>query len=280
MSTADASSSLSLLSAAANDNPGLGTLGVFPREIRDQIYRYLVKGSYVAMCPSIWAKSKRKKLSRKEEQRRLAVKVLRLSKAINIEAGAIRYMEGIFQCHLDTCGEIVCLPQTQINRMAKIEVHVQAGLPPIFDLLDEHGKGVFQSYDDAWKKAHTKLSATDLVRKSIKILVYLVCYPITQAVSKEMIYDLTTLTKYRTVVVDFVPRGFMTTSSGSLTDDSKCDVKDLDVLIEAVKSEMIRALGPATVTLKRKSIADFPGTIIASCIEFQPQEHMAKALGS
>ncbi len=103
------------LSFPANHNGidylGFGDLITLPLEVRDEIYRHLVKGVYWAATPN-WPTVDpivRSMLTR-PEQRGLEPHTLQVSNAIKDEAERILYSESLFLCTLDCTAETASPP--------------------------------------------------------------------------------------------------------------------------------------------------------------------------
>ena len=145
-----ATSSLALHTASETTTEilGLGTLVKLPREIRDEIYRYLVKGIYHINDPSIWIPGTMRiiirNLLKESEKGDLDPNTLLLSKGINHEAAAVHYSESTFICYLDYSKNIVCLLQVPIDRMMKIELKVYSGLQAILERLGKPDSEIYQ----------------------------------------------------------------------------------------------------------------------------------------
>ncbi|CAD6575268.1 MAG: hypothetical protein ASARMPREDX12_007175 [Alectoria sarmentosa] len=231
---------------------GLGTLVKLPQEIRDEIYRYLVKGIHHINDPSIWIpKTMRiiiRNLLKESEKGDLDPNTLLLSKAVKHEAAAVHYSESTFIWCLDYSKNTVCLLQVPIDRMMTIELKVYSGLQAIFERLGKPDSENTKYHTKAWTTTIKKLNRTDLVRKIIYLKFDIHDSHILQAVPSEMLHDLRTLIRYQTVIVEFsvIFRNRDGRPSGTLADRSKCSGEELILLTEAVNSDFEPALGPAT----------------------------------
>ena len=99
-----------------------GALFLLPREIRDEIYRLLVKGSYLdTKCFYRW--------SGKDSRRRTRVRpkfaILQLSKSIGREATEILYSESIFRFVITTDFGVGKLLSPDFDRMKRLAPMIQ-----------------------------------------------------------------------------------------------------------------------------------------------------------
>ena len=92
------------------ENPSLGTLSILPREIRDEIYRHLLKSHFYLYHTSLRPRSRSPHLS-----------LLSVSKATYNEASSILYSESVFQLH-SAYIPTWYLPEPTVRRMKKIEI--------------------------------------------------------------------------------------------------------------------------------------------------------------
>lgn len=268
MSTTGTSSSASLTTSEKTKdkyNSGLGTLATLPREIRDEIYGYIFSGLCKAIYSSTWKllNIPDRRLLTKLRESGVDLTMLQLSKAINHEAAAVLYSEGVFLCSLIFKLKLVCLPQASIDRMMRIELDVYAGLGSL-------------CYNEAWKSIMKKLNSAGLVRKSIHVNFQDYFSLNLIAVPDMMSKELRTLICYRTVIVEFSTTDLREAGvSESHADGTKIVVASLRLFAEAVLKGMQSALGPATL-----SHTKFPGSTPgypqhSIRLQFHPQEHMA-----
>ncbi|CAD6568552.1 MAG: hypothetical protein ASARMPRED_001858 [Alectoria sarmentosa] len=258
---------------------GLGILVKLPREIRDEIYRYLVKRLYHINDPSIWIPRDMpiiiRTLLKELEKVDLDPNTLLLSKAINHEAAAVHYSESTFLCYLDYSKNIVCLLQVPIDRMMKIELKVYSGLQAILERLGKPDSENTKYHIETWATTIKRLNRTDLVRKIIHLKFDIHTSHVLQAVPSEMLHDLRTLIRYQTVIVELsvIFRNRDGRPSGNLADRSKCSGEVLILLTEAVNSDLEPALGPATFSHARPPIKVPGQTRYSSSLKFFPHEY-------
>ncbi len=253
---------------------GLGILGILPREIRDIIYRYLVKGFYLAACPSSWTRPDNLPIVKLQEERQFVIIIFQLSKAINKEASAIHYNEGNFRCYPDTSEAMLYPPQAQIDRMMKIEVIATLSMDAIFEVI--HVAGADEHHHQPCSATVRKLKG--VVRKSIHLSFQIICTPILRAISKKTISDLKTLVRYGTVTVEFTPPNNLgDTMSKGRTQGNKSRFEELNTLTTNVMGELESALGCAKLSLANVSTVS-GRTKVSSSLVFHPQEHVGKKL--
>ena len=96
------------------NNPGLGTLCILPREIRDEIYRHLAKGHY-------WFKHNTGKITSRTKVPDLTL--FSVSKATHDEISSLFYSESVFQFGHDQSYNSNAFPREPIlRRLMKIEL--------------------------------------------------------------------------------------------------------------------------------------------------------------
>ena len=185
--------------------------------------------------------------------------MLQLSKAIHHEAAEVFYSEGVFLCSLVFHEKIVCLPQASIDRMMKIELDVYAGLDAI---------------NEPWKIAMRKLNVTELLRKSIRVKFQGCVSVILNEVPRNVLDDLRSLTRYRTVIVEFsIINYHMARPSGSQLNDIGRDDEDLWSLADGFMGNLESALGPGTRSHTSVPVG-IPGhTYSARSFQFHPSQH-------
>ena len=134
------------------NSPGLGTLSILPREIRDEIYRNLVKDYYCfyysSTIPCKW--TLRMVLRSRTKKPNLAL--LLVSKATYDELSSMFYSESVFQFGFDRPYNPTYLPEAILRRMMKIEL--------VF------GSGYWQDY---YVRAVKMLNSEDTLRDSLTI---------------------------------------------------------------------------------------------------------------
>ncbi len=111
------------------DSKNGGALFTLPREIRDEIYRLLVKGRYFVL-PRRKSRHKAEVIETGARPDQPDLEILLLSKAISGEAQQILYSESIFVFCVPWQTSALLKSQVEaVNRMNKIEIH-------IYDLME------------------------------------------------------------------------------------------------------------------------------------------------
>ena len=122
MSIKITTSSMRQTAMMSANHPGLGTLSILPREIRDEIYRILVKDHYcfyyAATRPCRWTL----KMVKKSRTKKPDLALLFVSKATYNELSSMFYSESIFQFDFDRPYNPIYLPEPVVPRMMKIEL--------------------------------------------------------------------------------------------------------------------------------------------------------------
>ena len=253
------------------ENPGLGLLGKLPREIRDEIYRHLVKVSHQFLRPYTDGIPTDGPLEKEIKQRKLDTTILRLSKAIKHEAMTMYLSESTFVGHIDTVKCVGILSKPQLDRIKKIELYVVVGSSEVYRVA-----GFLQAYFDrryGWRTMMKKVCVTDRIRKSILVAFKIICSPICTTLSEDMLQNLRLLVNYRTVVISLTPVPRCTDSPNS--SDSR--MQELETYTEDVKHSLKPTLGTATTSLTSELKIDRQ-IIWTSRLEFHPQDFIAKKL--
>ena len=267
---------------------GLGDLVTLPLEVRDEIYRYLVKGVHRAADSSNWPTIdpvSRYSWITKTERKGLEPITLRLSKAIKFEAERILFSESFFLCSLDIYPEMARPPQSPFDRMMKIKIEVLAFIE---DISDEPMSS--QNQNEKWGTVITKLNDTHLVRKIVHVNFRIhsnLGVLIRRAVASNMLHDLRTLSNCRTLIVEFssmFPLADKRPGSKTPPNRTRGYIEDIDFLAETTMGDLECAMGPATLGHTRAPHKEpddhrWPGYSrirYASFLEFHPQNHMAK----
>lgn len=149
---------------------GQGTFSKLPRELRDKIYRYLVKGRYIVALEPTSAGVAKIRAGRKTRFNIDAAdfSILRVSKSIGGEALALLYAESTFESCLSFLED---RPYTHYakgftDRMIKVKFHVDGlGIRNLF-------RECFTSrdFEDVCKSFLDYFTGTDITRTSIKII--------------------------------------------------------------------------------------------------------------
>lgn len=264
-------------SDVAPDNPGLGTLAMLPREIGDEIYRYLVKGIYPVMCPSTSTTKARRMMNRPVKLRKNGPDptTLQLSKAINHEASAVKYSESLFLCCVGFHQNLSCLPQASIDRMMNIELKVPAGIQILDEKFGNPEDRCLMYQNEKWETIIKALNSTDLVRKIVRVVFRIFSSQPVSVMPRKILHDLKTLVRYRTVVVEFLAQYYLDDESEYPKIENKHLAEGIESVVNAVIRDLEPALGPASLSHTR-----IPSTIRGCShwvgyLTFHPIENLA-----
>ena len=218
-----------------------GKLFDLPRELRDAIYRYIVKGTYFIGHGSA------------------DFGVLFVSKAISDEALAVLYSESTFRILLQFTEEKAkwSSPRRVSQRMMNIELDVTA-----------HVDVPLNSKKSVWKETLRCINRTNTVRRTLRIKCRPCSSDITNPMPEWMYRDLQPLTRFRTVIVE-LPRDLYFRSENY----PRANIfEELENRMEAIAKDLGHAFGPATVTPRYGSGYRWQ----TRTLTFHPQEHLPK----
>lgn len=228
------------------DLSGLGTLNKLPREIRDEIYRYLVKGRcflYQPYCKAITAQRKRK-----PSIKNFRFPILQVSKAIHDEATSIFYSESVFRDYVDMFSYIALLPAHVTNRMMKITFTID------FDYL--HSEWIDLGSRGIEGTLLEKFTGLGVLRKTLFLEFKLADLDIYGVLSDHLLKKLKSFVGFRTIIMSLGPRS-------DLNSKRKKRI-EFEGITQALKGEMVPTMGPATIS--------YVG--LNTYLEFHPLEHM------
>ena len=249
-----------------------------PREIRDEIYRLLVKGDHIAAGQSKRCKTKR-------TSPKLAV--LQVSKLINEEAMDVFYSESTF--HFNMYHENIegrestalFAPPAAIDRMMNIDINIKMDDLQVY-LDDDGSAALFDRYvkrRQIWSTAMNCITRVESRRNTIWIRCRSCSFDITTKMPRWMYTSLGLLSQFRTLVVVLSPPFLARISDKGIphgTDKSAEHLETLELNMEAIKNWVQRTLGPAVTSHTHQ-----PGHHqYATMLEFHPQEHLSKILSA
>ena len=118
------STALSMLQTTmmSASSPGLGTLCIFPREIRDEIYRNLVKDYYCFYYPATGPCRWTLRMVLRSGTKKPDLALLLVSKTTYDELSSMFYSESVFQFGFERPYNPTYLPEPILRRMMKIEL--------------------------------------------------------------------------------------------------------------------------------------------------------------
>lgn len=249
------------MASAVSDPPPLGhpkyggVLFTIPREIRDAIYRLLVKRHYIAFPAMSPMNCKCTICATNTEKPDLVI--LRVSRAISDEAQEMLYSESLFEyLNLDFRIDVILKPPAQVvKRMKKVSVSIRA-------LLPESRYGVPLGIYDA---TINSLSGYRVVRDSCHIQ-YLIYRPNDIApVTRYILPGLAMLTGFRIILVEVSLQGFL---DWCVTNERV----NYEARLEQVRKIMEDALEP---TLGSAEISYDSSTV---SLRFHPRQHLPSIL--
>lgn len=103
-------------------NPGLGTLSILPRELRDEIYRYVFKGYYCFYNRYIESRDWTPGVMSEARTIKPDIALLFVSKATYDEFSRIFWSESMFQFNFKRPNNLDYLSELVLRRMMKIEL--------------------------------------------------------------------------------------------------------------------------------------------------------------
>lgn len=262
-----------------------GVLFNIPRELRDEIYRYLVQGIFLA-GGQVESKSSHVEgeeyYSEVVAPPRLNLGVLQVSKAISEEAMVVLYSESIFRIHLLFMKDKANLlpPQKAVARMENIELNVGLAI----QIGDEgygpstgSSSGFKKNMKQIWKATLDRINLTDTTHNTLSIKFRHWTFNIEKELPQWMYRRLKALTRFRTVIVELSPELQHRTIDGARctgTNKSEGTLKDLESKIQAVKNYLESTWGPAVVG----HLHDPGHLYYARTLKFHPQRHMPAIL--
>ena len=226
--------------------PSLGTLATLPREVRDKIYRCLVKERYLIRLES-------RLLPHINSPRNTNLAILSASKATYDEATTVLFLESTFKYELDLYAKLNGKPMGPAwSRMMRIETYFLGGacrvspgissIPRLLDLGD-----ILDNF-----------TGRGTLRNTI-FITFEIAYPGGPlSLGGRLFRRLKALVGFRVVTLEILPWGY---------GDELLDVDHLmepyESITLAVAKEMTPTLGPAIVTHND----------IRVCVTFYPLEH-------
>ena len=243
-----------------------GILAEMPREIRDETYRYLLKGSYILYRPAYMVSAARDKALRHGWNLEIDhdgpnFNILRVSKAFNLEARRVLYTESIFESWLDFCEYRPYEPYTPLankitDRMMRLK----------FNICGLHDGS--HHMEDICRDTLDHFTGTEITRNYIHISFY----PSVELESKlngRLFRSLENLSNFRTVRIDFTP-----TLRAVDTNNPQLRIHHHTRVMQAMRARFEPALGPAVTQHKYN-----PSYSQCYCrLIFHPHEYIAEKL--
>ena len=246
------------------EDPGLGTLAKLPREIRDEIYRYLVKGVYHLRQPLPFVVYP----SQLRNRRRFDPAALHLSKTIHHEAAEVFFSESSFAISLFYTKSMIKIPQQSFDRMMSIRLLVRC------DERDLNNDNM-----EIWEATIQQLNSAKHIRRDIHVVFDIHSSLKFTTVPSKIFYSSRSLTRYRVVFLEaemaFGQASRDTRGSPAVEEVIKICNEKSDLLIAAVMKDLEPSLGPATLHHQTSQIPSvYQGYKYSILLEFHPHEHM------
>ena len=253
-----------------------GALFTLPREIRDDIYRLLIKGRYLVFRH---IDSERHRATLKERGKTFDkpdLVILQISHVISREAQQILYSEGIFRYSIPVNAYAALkLQHEAINQMKKIEIYFKGlwqrtgcqstGDPP-------HSR---KCRPAAILEAIIRdISAAKILRDTLHIYLCAFDLETTENLMSRLLPKLRMLTGFRTVVIWVYPENFcgwyeyIKRESSNKVDSNGQITEILGLFTQAIKNAMEETLGPAIIC----------NSSFWTSLEFHPREHITAIL--
>ena len=244
-----------------------------PRDIRDEIYRYLVKGSYILYRPPYLVSGPRYRGLRNGgnvEVDHASFSILRVSKAINIEAMRVLYKESIFESWLDfdEYRPYTNHASKMTDGIMKLKFNILGiGHGSHLRLFPEVlSRAYLKNMEDICRDTIEHFTGTETTRNYMHITLSLYLQ-LEIELTSPLFSSLENLVGFRTVRIDFLP--ILSIVGPQL------EINHHTRVMQAVRARLEPTLGPA-VTQHFHNPGDFEyhGSLI-----FHPHEYTAEKLG-
>ena len=238
------------------DSKNGGALFILPREIRDEVCRFLVKRRYTVIYPPKSA-SGTTYAGNMTAVDIFDLAIFHISHAIGHEVQAVLYSESTFRYFIDFSINVPCKPPTAVvNRMKKVEIVIK-------------GLGVYYIYEKThptYKRRMALICEATIDGFTGTQILRDVCHIRIPAFRPDMIeplesYILPTLAAFQ---------GFRTLLFEITTELERIATARFERVIEGMKDAMEPSLGPATISNGGSTIR----------LEFHPREHVPSLFGA
>ena len=231
-----------------------GALFILPREIRDEVYRFLVKRRYtVIYAPKpVFGTAYGAKITAVDM---FDLAIFQISHAIGHEVQAVLYSESTFRYYIDFSMSMPRkLPTAVVNRMKNVEIVIR-------------GLGVYYVYEYPTYKSRTELiceaiidgfTGTRILRDVCHIRIPAFRPDMIEPLESYILPKLATFHGFRTLLVEIT------------TELERIATARFERVIEGMKDAMEPTLGPATITNGGSTIR----------LEFHPREHVPSLFGA
>ncbi|CAD6590401.1 MAG: hypothetical protein ASARMPRED_004803 [Alectoria sarmentosa] len=249
-----------------------GALFTLPREIRDEIYRLLIKGCYLIYAPLVLLDRGNFRSSFRDRKPRVHepdLTIFRISQAISHEAQEIYYSESIFRYEIHFAVTEALKPPTQVvNRMKKVEIDIRGLTSKNFLYQDDHPIYKRRIAEICGATIDDFMGA-QILRDTILVR-FFGCKPeMITSLSRNILPKLRAFNGFRTIFVEIWPHRIAKQKELPENMDSDGQITtDFEQIRQSVKDAMEPTLGPATTRIN-----DF--TIY---LKFRPRQHVPAIL--
>lgn len=236
-----------------------GAIFNLPREVRDEVYRLVVKGFYPIYVPhgKTWTAAIRTKES--------DFAILKVSKAISQEVLEVYLPESVFRFIIQLSQPAtICLPSKLTNRMKNVEIVLNDT-----SLSHLNYRGLRSDHiNTACRAGIAPFTGAHIARNSLRFL-FSCCGPdMIDMLSVHLYETLKALTGFRTVIFEVEPSGCLAHEKrmGWITAEELSEV--IDGIVQEMKNTLVPTLGPAT-----ERVLDGKGYLT-----FHPREQLVNTL--
>ena len=238
-----------------------GALFTIPPEVRDEIYRLVVRKNYIVYITR--PRSSRSLPSRDEHD----FAILQVSKAISHEASDILYSESVFRFSMNFRSyEISCVPAHLANRMKNVELHFQ----DLWNLLSLFSSPRFHKNINAMCHAATAdFASTEIKRNHLQIKFFACCPGMMAILSSHLSETLNALIGFRTVGVEVV--------SVCVYHLVRLRSKGVRKNFQDLQKEMIIHMGQQILDILRPTMGPVETAVLGDfpCFVLHPREFLA-----
>ena len=240
-----------------------GALFKLPREVRDKIYRLVVRRRYIFYITR--PRTGDPYPSRGTHE----LAVLQVSKAINYEVSDILYAESVFRFSMFFSKyKVSSVPGHLANRMTNVEIHFQ-GLT--FGALFVSYARLHRNTDAMWDAATAGLASTDIKRNHLNIRLFNCCPGMMTVLSSSLSKTLNAFIGFRTVLIELVSvcvTDLERVRSTVIEESFKVLQKQMTItMAQQILDVLTPTLGPAEAAV--------PGDV--SCYVLHPQDYLARS---
>ena len=225
-----------------------GILAEMPREIRDETYRYLVKGSYILYRPHYMASMARDKALRHGWNLEIDpdgpnFNILRVSKAFNLEARRVLYTESIFESWLDFAEYAPYKPLANkiTDGMMKLRFNIFGlGDGSVYQFSPKfRPRPYLKKMEDICRDTLDHFTGTEITRNYVHIFFY-PNNELEAELNGPLFRSLENLSNFRAVRIDFTSTFFAVD-----TNNPQLAIHHQTRVTQAIKARLEPALGPA-----------------------------------